>query len=98
MMTTSYPHNAGMHPQGLPHGHPMGSQGPSPGQPMPPGMQHVSGPNGPISQAGPMMQPGMGPNAHALQHLQPQQAHMFQQQQQQHPMSKSHTPPRLSDD
>jgi hypothetical protein len=32
------------------------------------------------------MQPGMGPNAHALSHLQPQQAHMFaQQQQQQHP-------------
>ncbi|KAL6710660.1 hypothetical protein ACN47E_007717 [Coniothyrium glycines] len=83
MMTTSYPHNAGMHPQGIPHGHPMGGPG-QPGQPMPPGMQHVSGPNGPISQAGPMMgmQPGMGPNAHALSHLQPQQAHMFQQQQQ----------------
>ena len=64
---------------------------------MPPGMQHVSGPNGPVSQAGPMMggmQPGGmgGPNAHALSHLQPQQAHMFpqqqQQQQQQHQMSK----------
>lgn len=55
---------------------------------MPPGMQHVSGPNGPVSQAGPMMgmQPGMAPNAHAMSHLQPQQAHMFQQQQ--HQMSK----------
>jgi hypothetical protein len=55
---------------------------------MPPGMQHVSGPNGPVSQAGPMMgmQPGMGANAHALSHLQPQQ-HMFQQQPQ-HQMSE----------
>ena len=66
----------------------MGGPGPNPGQQMPPGMQHVSGPNGPVSQAGPMMamQQGMGPNAHALSHLQPQQAHMFQQQQ--HQMSK----------
>ncbi|KAF1944249.1 hypothetical protein EJ02DRAFT_464329 [Clathrospora elynae] len=87
MMTTAYPHNPGMHPQSMPHGHPMGGPGPNPGQQMPPGMQHVSGPGGPVSQAGPMMamQPGMGPNAHALSHLQPQQAHMFQQQQQ-HPM------------
>jgi hypothetical protein len=47
-----------------------------------------------MSQAGPMMgmQQGMGPNAHALSHLQPQQAHMFQQQQ----MSKcSHGHSRL---
>jgi hypothetical protein len=34
------------------------------------------------------MQPGMGPNAHALSHLQPQQGHMFPQQQQQHQMSE----------
>lgn len=97
-MAASYSHSAGMHPQSMPHGHPMGGQGPSPGQPMPPGMQHVSGPNGPISQAGPMMgmqQPGMATNTHAMQHLQPQQAHMFQQQQQQQPhhMSKSRTSP-----
>lgn len=89
MMTTSYPHNGGMHPQGIPQGHPMGGPGQHPGQQMPPGMHPgVSGPNGAVSQPGPMMgmQPGMGgPNAHALQHLQPQQAHMFAQQQQQHP-------------
>lgn len=62
---------------------------------MPPGMHPgVSGPNGPVSQAGPMMgmQPGMGPNAHAMSHLQPQQAQMFQQQQQQHGMSKYSSP------
>ncbi|RMZ71302.1 Adhesion defective 1 [Pyrenophora seminiperda CCB06] len=68
------------------HAHPgMSGPGPNQGQPgMPPGMQHVSGPNGPVSQAGPMMgmQPGMGNNAHALSHLQPQQPHMFPQQQQ----------------
>ena len=52
----------------------------------------VSGPGGPqVSQAGPMMggmPPGAGtagpggpmPNAHALSHLTPTQAHMFQQQ------------------
>lgn len=52
----------------------------------------VSGPGGPqVSQAGPMMGamppganggqggPGM-PNAHALSHLNPAQAHLFQQQ------------------
>lgn len=94
-MTTSYPHNGGMHPQGMPHGHPMaGGPGPNPGQQMPPGMHPgVSGPNGPVSQAGPMMgmPPGMGgPNAHALSHLQPQQAQMFAQQQQHPGMSKSH--------
>ncbi|KAF2829620.1 hypothetical protein CC86DRAFT_391742 [Ophiobolus disseminans] len=88
MMTTSYPHNPGMPPQGMAHGHPMaGPGGPNPGQQMHPGMHPgVSGPNGPVSQAGPMMgmQPGMGaPNAHAMSHLQPQQ-HMFAQQQQ-HP-------------
>lgn len=93
MMTTSYPHGPGMHPQGMPHGHPMGGPGPNPGQQMPPGMHPgVSGPNGAVSQAGPMMgmQPGMGPNAHALSHLQPQQAHMFAQQQQ-HPGMSKHT-------
>ncbi|PWO31287.1 LIM-bind multi-domain protein [Pyrenophora tritici-repentis] len=86
MMTTSYPNHGGMHPQGMQHTHPgMGGPGQNQGQPgMPPGMQHVSGPNGPVSQAGPMMgmQPGMGNNAHALSHLQPQQPHMFPQQQQ----------------
>ena len=65
-----------------------GPGGPNPGHQMHPGMhQGVSGPNGPVSQAGPMMgmQPGMGgPNSHAMQHLQPQQQHMFAQQQQ-HP-------------
>lgn len=69
----------------------MAGGGPNPGQHMPPGMhQGVSGPNGPVSQAGPMMgmQPGMGPNAHALSHLQPQQAQMFQQQPQHPGMSE----------
>ncbi|KAF2866191.1 LIM-domain binding protein-domain-containing protein [Massariosphaeria phaeospora] len=76
----------GMHPHGLSHGHPIAQPGPTPGQPMPQGMQMhpgVSGPNGPVSQAGPMMagmQPGVVPNAHALSHLQPQHG-MFQQQQ-----------------
>jgi hypothetical protein len=70
----------------------MGGPGPNPSQSgMPPGMQHVSGPNGPVSQAGPMMgmQPGMGvPNAHALQHLQPGHGQHIFQQQQQNPMSE----------
>jgi hypothetical protein len=38
------------------------------------------------------MQPGMGPNAHALSHLQPQQAQMFQQQQQHPGMSMFSVP------
>jgi hypothetical protein len=84
MLTTSYPHSQGMAQQGMPQGHPMsGPGGPNPGHQMHPGMG-VSGPNGPVSQAGPMMgmQPGMGgPNSHAMQHLQPQQQHMFAQQQ-----------------
>ncbi|KAF2195586.1 hypothetical protein K469DRAFT_681878 [Zopfia rhizophila CBS 207.26] len=52
---------------------PMTGPGPTPGQPMAQAMQMhqgVSGPNGPVSQAGPMMagmQPGMGPSAHPLQ-------------------------------
>ena len=105
-MTTSYPNHAGMQPQSMPH-HPM-APGPNPGQP---GMAHmqmhpgVSGPNGPVSQAGPMMagmQPGVGPSAHALSHLQPQQAaaaHMFQQQQQQqqHMQSRLNFPFRANE-
>jgi hypothetical protein len=84
MQASHFPPQPGMQ---MPQGHMMG--GPGPGHPMQQGMQMhpgVSGPNGPVSQAGPMMagmQPGVGPNAHALSHLQPQQAHMFQQQQQQ---------------
>lgn len=93
MMQAAFAQNPGG--MQMPQGHMMG--GPGPGHPMQQGMQMhpgVSGPNGPVSQAGPMMggmQPGMNPNAHALSHLQPQQqqaaaAHMFQQQ---HPgMSK----------
>ncbi|KAF2639114.1 hypothetical protein P280DRAFT_519319 [Massarina eburnea CBS 473.64] len=83
MQASPFPQQPGMP---MPQGHMMG--GPGPGHPgMQPGMMHpgVSGPNGPASQAGPMMgmQPGVGPTAHALSHLQPQQAqHMFQQQQQ----------------
>ena len=97
MMTTTYP-NHGMLPQGMPHGHPMAGPGPNPGQAMPPGMQMhagVSGPNGPVSQAGPMMgmQPGVGPNAHALSHLQPQQAAQMFQQQHQQGMSKDFPSP-----
>jgi len=70
----------------MPQGHMMG--GAVSGHPMHQGMMHqgVSGPGGPVSQAGPMMgmQPG-APNAHALSHLQPQQTQMFQQQPQQQP-------------
>jgi hypothetical protein len=70
-----------------------GPGGPNQGHQMHPGMHPgVSGPNGTVSQAGPMMgmQPGMGgPQAHALQHLQPQQVqHMFAQQQQHPSMSE----------
>src|SRR5262245_8259632 len=96
IQTTAFPQNPGIQ---MPQGHMMG--GPGPGHPMQQGMQQgmqmhpgVSGPNGPVSQAGPMMggmQPGGGPNVHALSHLQPQQAgQMFpqQQQQQQHGMSE----------
>ncbi|KAF2689706.1 hypothetical protein K458DRAFT_131405 [Lentithecium fluviatile CBS 122367] len=89
MQASHFPPQPGMQ---MPQGHMMG--GPGPGHPMQQGMQMhpgVSGPNGPVSQAGPMMggmQPGVGPNAHALSHLQPQQAQMFQQQQhQQHMMN-----------
>lgn len=78
---------------GMPHA--QGQQGqPGPGMPQQMHMG-VSGPGGPqVTQAGAMMAgmpPGAGPNAHALQHLNPNQqaqAAMFQQQQQQQ-MSKS---------
>lgn len=96
MMTTlaqthaPYPPGMQQHPgmpphmAGVPHNQP-GQPGPG----MPQQMHMVSGPGGPqVTQAGTMMgvmPPGAGgPNAHALQHLNPgqQQAHMFQQQQQ----------------
>jgi hypothetical protein len=63
----------------------------NPGQPaMAPMQMHgVSGPNGPVSQAGPMMAMQMpAQQAHALSHLQPQAAQIFQQQQQQHMQSE----------
>lgn len=85
-MQGPFPPQPGMQMQ---QGHMMG--GPGPGHPMPQGMMHqgVSGPGGPATQAGPMMGMQAGaPNAHALSHLQPQQAHMFQQQQQHPGMSK----------
>lgn len=85
----------GLQHQGVPQGHmagmphAQGQQGqPGPGMPQQMHMG-VSGPGGPqVTQAGAMMAgmpPGAGPNAHALQHLNPnQQAQaMFQQQQQQ---------------
>lgn len=74
----------------------MAAQHPNAGHPGPGMVQQmhpgVSAPGGPqVSQAGPMMggmPPGAGtagpggpmPNAHALSHLNPTQAHMFQQQ------------------
>jgi hypothetical protein len=74
--TQHYPQQPGMQ---MPQGHMM--RGPGPGHPIQQGMQMrpgVSGPNAPISQAGPMMvgmPPYVGPNAHALSHLQQQQQH-----------------------
>lgn len=75
--------------------HPMAAQHPNAGHPGPGMVQQmhpgVSQPGGPqVSQAGPMMggmPPGAGtagpggpvPNAHALSHLNPANAHMFQQ-------------------
>lgn len=88
------PYPVGLQHQGVPQGHMagmphnQGQQGqPGPGMPQQMHMG-VSGPGGPqVTQAGAMMAgmpPGAGgPNAHALQHLNPnQQAAMFQQQQQ----------------
>ncbi|PQE17357.1 Topoisomerase II-associated PAT1 protein [Rutstroemia sp. NJR-2017a BVV2] len=73
------------HMAGMPHN--PGHQG-QPGQGMPQQMHMgVSAPGGPqVSQAGAMMAgmpPGAGgPNAHALQHLNPNQQALYQQQQQ----------------
>jgi hypothetical protein len=90
------PHPAGMQHPGVGPGHPMApghSQqgGGQPGPGMPPQMHMgVSGPGGPqVNQAGTMlgvmppggMGPG-GPSVHALQHLNPNQAQLYQQQQQ----------------
>lgn len=91
------PHPAGLqqHP-GAAQGHPMAGVHPQQGGPPGPGMPQqafhmgVSGPGVPqVSQPGAMMagmSPGIngpgGPNAHALQHLNPNHA-MYQQQQQQ---------------
>jgi hypothetical protein len=96
-MMAHAPHPGAM-PPGMAHGQPMGfPPGPNPaqhmGQPMQMHPGAVSGPNGPhMAQPGPMMggmQPGMGgpmqnqPTAHAMAHLNPAQAHMYAQQQQQ---------------
>lgn len=93
----------GLQHQGVPQGymagmpHTQGQQGqPGPGMPQQMHMG-VSGPGGPqVTQAGAMMAgmpPGAGgPNAHALQHLNPtqqQQAALFQQQQQQQQQAMS---------
>lgn len=88
MMTSLTQYNS-PHPVGMQVQHPgMGQQG-HPGMGAHPGQPHmqqmVSGPGGPqVSQ--PMIQgmpPGAGgPSAHALQHLNPGQQQMFQQQQQ----------------
>lgn len=86
------PHPGGIHP-GVPQGHPMPHNQGQQGQPGMPQQMHmgVSGPGGPqVSQAGALMggmPPGAGiPSAHALQHLNPNQAaqqqQMLQQQQQ----------------
>jgi hypothetical protein len=85
-----HPGQMQQHP-GVPAGHPMApGMAHNPSQPgAQPGMPHqmaahmaVSGPGGQVNPAGLMggMPPGAGaPNAHAMQHLNPQ---MFQQQQQ----------------
>jgi len=86
------PHPGGMqqHP-GVPPGHPGMAPGMAhnPSQPggqpggMPQHMNHmgVSGPGGQVNPAAMMggaMPPGAGPNAHAMQHLNPPQAQFFQ--------------------
>ncbi|KAK1754327.1 hypothetical protein QBC47DRAFT_215879 [Echria macrotheca] len=95
------PHAGGMqqHP-GAPPGHPMQpGMGHNPNQPGPGMPQHmvahmgVSGPGPQINPAALMggMPPGAGgPNAHAMQHLNPAQAQMFQQQ---HTMCECHASP-----
>ncbi|KAM5382838.1 hypothetical protein ACJZ2D_002229 [Fusarium nematophilum] len=99
MMATSMGPNFSGHPAGMGHpgvtGHPM-----TPGMPHNPGQQGAPGAGMPHQFGGPMvsapgaqvnpalmgaMPPGANPNAHALQHLNPAQQQMFQQQQlQQH--------------
>lgn len=95
------PYPVGIQHQGVPQGHmagmphnqgPQGQQGPGMPQQMHMG---VSGPGGPqVTQAGAMMggmPPGAGvPNAHALQHLNPNQQQAIFQQQQHQQMSKSY--------
>lgn len=95
MMAQPFPAQ-GIPQHGLPPGHhPMAGQHPNAGHPGAGMMQQmhpgVSAPGGPqVTQAGPMMggmppggngaHGGPMPNAHALSHLNPAQAHVFQQQ------------------
>lgn len=87
------PHPQGMQHAGVAQGHPMGPGHPQQvgGQPGMPTQMHmgVSGAGPQVTQAGAMMgvmPPGVsgavGPNAHALQHLNPNQAQaqIYQQQ------------------
>ena len=102
------PHPGGMqqHP-GVPPGHPGMAPGMAhnPSQPggQPGGMQHlahmgVSGPNPQVNPAAMMggMPPGAGPNAHAMQHLNPQQAQLFQQQQHLNQMACKEVPTAMN--
>jgi hypothetical protein len=95
-MSQAYsPHPPGLQHPGVAPGHPMAPGHPqqTAGQPGPgmPQQMHmgVSGPGGPqVTQAGAMLgvmppvvgAPG-GPSAHAIQHLNPNQAQIYQQQQ-----------------
>jgi hypothetical protein len=85
------PHPGGLQHPGVAPGHPMGPGQPHPGGQPGPGMPQqmhmgVSGPGPQATQAGAMlggMPPGVvpgGPSVHALQHLGPGQAQMYQQQ------------------
>src|SRR3569833_707339 len=89
------------HP-GVPPGHPMApGMAHNPSQPgaQPGGIpQHLTAHMG-VSGLGPLvnpttmmggMPPGAGPNAHAMQHLNPQQAQLFHQQQQLNQMACKH--------
>lgn len=87
------PHPAGLQHPGVGPGHPMGPGHPQQGGGQAgPGMPQqihmgVSGPGPQVTQPGAMlaMPPGVTgpgvPSAHALQHLNPNQAQMYQQQQ-----------------
>ena len=87
------PHPAGLQHPGVGPGHPMGPGHPQQGAGqagpgMPPQMHlgGVSGPGPQVTQGAMLgMQPGVvgpgAPSAHALQHLNPGQAQMYQQQQ-----------------